>query len=98
MYRHRDFELVTVSVNQPDEEKAVLAFLKKQQASNKNLLFASAERDPLIDAFDKDWPGAVPLTVLISPEGKVVYRELGSIDALALKRAIVQAMNERKPW
>ena len=98
MYRHRDFELVTVSVNRPDEENAVLAFLKKQQASNKNLLFGRSDRDELINAFDSDWPGPVPYTVLLSPEGKVVYREVGSIDPLAVKRALVQAMNERKPW
>ncbi len=98
MYRHRDFELVTVSINRPDEEKDVLAFLKKQQASNKNLLFASPEREKLIDAFDPDWPGAVPFTVLIAPDGKILHRELGSIDPLALKRAIVKAMNEKKPW
>jgi len=28
----------------------------------------------------------------------VIYHETGSIDSLAVKRAIVQAMNERKPW
>ena len=98
MYRHRDFELVTVSVNRPDEERAVLEFLKKQQASNKNLLFGSAERDPLINAFDPEWPGVVPYTVLISPEGKIIHRETGSIDPLALKRVIVQSMNEKQPW
>jgi peroxiredoxin len=98
MYRHRDFELVTVSVNRPDEEKEVLALLKKNQASNRNFLFASSEREKLIDAFEPSWPGAVPFTVLISPGGKIVYSELGSIDPLALKRAIVKAMNERKPW
>jgi peroxiredoxin len=98
MYRHRDFELVTVSLNRPDEEKSVLGLLKKEQASNKNLLFASADRDKLIDAFDPEWQGAVPYTVLISPEGKVIYKEIGSIDALAVRRAIVKAMNERKPW
>jgi peroxiredoxin len=98
MYRRRDFELITVSVNRPDEEQAVRAFLKKQQASNKNLIFASPERDQLIDAFDPAWPGAVPFTVLIAPDGKIVYRELGSIDTLALKRAIVKALNETKPW
>jgi hypothetical protein len=38
------------------------------------------------------------ITVLISPEGKIVYREMGSIDTLALKRAIVAALNEKKPW
>lgn len=98
MYRHRDFELVTVSLNRPDEETAVLGFLGKQQASNKNLIFASAEREKLIDAFDPDWQGVVPYTVLIDPDGKVLYRETGSIDALALKRAIVKALNEKKAW
>jgi peroxiredoxin len=98
MYRHRDFELVTVSINRPDEEKSVLEFLKKQQASNRNLLFASAEREALMNAFDPQWQGAVPFTVLIDPEGKIIYRELDSIDPLALKRAIQKAMNERKPW
>jgi thiol-disulfide isomerase/thioredoxin len=98
MYRHRDFEAITVSVNRPDEEEAVLAFLRKQQASNRNLLFGSAEREGLINAFDPDWQGVVPYTVLISPEGQLIERQTGSIDALALRRAIVKAMNERKPW
>jgi peroxiredoxin len=98
IYRHRNFELVTVSMNEPDEEKSVLEFLKKQQASNRNLIFASADRDALINAFDPGWSGAVPYTVLISPEGKIIYRETGSIDSLALKRAILKALNERKPW
>ncbi len=98
MYRHRDFELVSVSLNRPDEEKAVLEFLKKQEASFRNLLFASTDRETLIDAFEPQWQGEVPFTVLLSPEGKVIYRESGSIEALGLKRSIVNAMNERKPW
>ncbi len=98
MYRHRDFEVVTVSVNRPEEAPAVLAFLKQQQASNRNLIFASTDREPLMNAFDPDWPGPVPFTVLISPEGKILYRELGSIDALAVRRAIVKEMNAVKPW
>ena len=98
MYRHRDFELVTVSLNRPEEEKTVLAFLKKQEAACRNLIFASAEREKLINAFDPDWEGAVPYTVLLSPEGQIIHRELGSIDPLAFKRAIVKAMNEKKPW
>jgi len=98
MYRHRDFEFVSVAINRPDEEAQVLAFLKKQQASNRNFLFASTDREALMNAFDPEWPGAVPFTVLLSPEGRVVYRQLGGIDALAMRRVIVQALNERKPW
>jgi peroxiredoxin len=98
MYRLRDFELVTVSINQPDEEKSVLEFLKKQQASNRNILFASGDREQLMNAFDPDWSGVVPYTVLISPEGNIIYRAVGSIDPLEVKRSIQKAMNERKPW
>ena len=98
MYRHRDFEVVTVSLNQPDEESEVLEFLKKEHASNRNLIFASGERDSLINAFDPQWPGAVPYTVLLDPDGKVIYHEVGSVDILAVKRAIQKGMNERKPW
>lgn len=98
MYRHRDFEFVSVSMNRPDEEKAVLEFLKKKQASNRNLLFASPQREDLINAFEPTWQGEVPYTVLLDPEGKAIYTKTGSIDALELRRAIQKAMNERKPW
>jgi len=98
MYRSRDFEFVSVAINRPDEEPRVLEFLQKQQASNRNLLFASGDRASLINAFNPDWQGEVPYTVLLSPEGKVIYSESGSIDFLALRRAIVKALDERKPW
>jgi len=98
MYRHREFELVTVSMNRPDEEKAVLEFLKKKAASGRNLLFASPDRDALINAFDPAWQGEVPYTVLIDSDGKIVYSEKGSIDPLRFRRTIVNSMNEKKPW
>ncbi len=98
MYRHRDFELVMVSMNRPDETPQVLDFLKKKESSNRNLIFASEEREALINAFNPKWEGPVPYTALINPEGQIIYEEVGTIDALTLKREIVKAMNERKPW
>jgi peroxiredoxin len=98
IFRQREFELVTVSLNRPDEDKAVLEFLKTKQASCRNLAFASADREKLIDAFDPAWQGEVPCTVLIAPGGKVLLRQTGSIDPLALRRAIVGALSESKPW
>ena len=98
MYRHRDFELITVSINQPDEEQQVLEFLKKQQASNRNLIFISSEREPLMTAFDPHWQGEVPYSVLMDPKGNVIYHEAGIIDILSIKRAIQKGMNELKPW
>jgi thiol-disulfide isomerase/thioredoxin len=94
MYRHRAFELVTVSANFPDEKKEVLAFLKKQQSSGTNLLFASEDKYKLMEAFDKEWSGALPLTLLVAPGGEVLYRQEGAIDPLEVKRAIVKALKE----
>src|SRR6266568_4921570 len=98
MYRHRDFEVVTVAVNRPEEEKEVLTFLKKKQASFKNFIFASARREKLIDAIDPNWQGQVPYTILLAPDGQIIDQQIDRIDALALKRTIVKALNEKKPW
>ena len=94
IYRIRNFEMVTVAVNAPDEQAKVLKFLQKQQASNRNLIFGTTDRDRLVNAFDPQWQGAVPFTVVIAPDGKIVYREDGSIDTLAIKRAIKKALDE----
>ena len=39
MYRKRPFDVVTVSINTPDERSGVLSFLKEQHAGTRNLLF-----------------------------------------------------------
>ena len=68
----------------------MLEFLKKKEASNRNLLFASGNRDSLINAFDPSWSGGAPYTVLIDPDGKIVLREEGSIDPLKIRRTMLK--------
>jgi thiol-disulfide isomerase/thioredoxin len=94
MYGHREFEMITVAANFPDEKNEVLKFLKKQQSAGKNLLFGDPDKYKLAAAFDKDWTGALPFTLLISPTGKTLYREEGSFDERKLKRTIVQSLKE----
>jgi peroxiredoxin len=89
MYRHRPFDLVTVSTNYPDAQAGVLRVLKEQHASSKNLLFGSMEIYQLMAAFDPDWNGAVPYTMLIGPDGEVVYKHQGEIDPLEIRRLII---------
>jgi thiol-disulfide isomerase/thioredoxin len=98
MYRLRDFEVITVAANFPDERDDALAFLKKHQASNKNLLFGDTDKYKLMEAFEPSWEGALPFTMLIDPTGEVLYKSQGRFDALELKRRIVKFLNERKPW
>jgi thiol-disulfide isomerase/thioredoxin len=98
MYRQRDFELVTVAAHYPDEKEEVLRFLKKQQASNRNLIFGDTDKHKLIEAFDDSWSGALPFTLLIDPAGEVLYRKEGAIDSIELREIILRELNARKPW
>jgi thiol-disulfide isomerase/thioredoxin len=94
MYRHRAFEFVSVAANFPDEKNDVLQFLEKNQASNRNLLFAGTDKYKLMEAFDPDWNAALPYTMLIAPDGKVLYKVQGPIDPLEVKRSIVRSLKE----
>ncbi len=89
MYRRREFELVTISADPPEEEGKVLEALEKNQVSAANYLFAGGDKYQLMDAVDEKSPGPVPHTVLVAPGGKVVYRKSGPCEALEIKKAIV---------
>ena len=92
MYSDRGFNLVTVSANMPDEKPSVLRLLQKKHATSRNLLFGSDDTAALQAAFDPKWQSAVPYTVLLGPNGKVLYKTLGSVDILELRRKLLAAM------
>jgi peroxiredoxin len=89
MYRKRAFDLVTVSVNFPDERRGVMRFLDEQHASSKNLIFATNETYDEMAAFDPAWNAGVPYTVLIGIDGKVIYQQQGEVDPLEVRRLIL---------
>jgi thiol-disulfide isomerase/thioredoxin len=89
MYRQRDFDMVMVSTNLPDEKPGVIKALEKQHASSRNLLFGSTDTYAMQSAFDPKWEAGVPYTVLLAPDGKVLYQEQGEVDILKLRRTIL---------
>jgi len=89
MYGHRAFDLVTVSINYPDERAGVLAALQKEHATSPNLLLGSTDIYALMGAFDSEWNAAVPYTMLIRQDGEVVYKHQGEINSLELRRLIL---------
>jgi peroxiredoxin len=89
MYSIRDLALVTVSVNMPDEKPSVMRLLQKMHATSRNLLFASDDTAALQAAFDPKWTSAVPYTVLLAPDGKVLYQKQGDVDISELRRKIL---------
>ena len=97
MYRNRSgryahLQLVTVSTDPPAKREDVLAFLRKEQASSQNFQLASVDRRALQAVWGTSWDPATSFTVVIAPDGKVVYQRAGKLDILTLRRAILASM------
>jgi len=89
MYRHREFELITIAANSPEEKDKALEMLKKNQVSATNYLFDGGDKYKLMDAVDDKSPGPLPHTILVAPGGKVLYRKSGPCEPLEVKKAVV---------
>jgi thiol-disulfide isomerase/thioredoxin len=92
MYGMRDFSLVTVSTNTPDEKASVQEELNRLHATGRNLLFGSSDTAALRAAFNPEWKSGASYTVAIAPGGKVLYETQGSVDILKLRRALLAYM------
>ncbi len=91
MYSDRNFELVVVSMNKPDEKPVVTQWLEKTHATSRNLLFDSENTAALQKAFDPEWEAGpeVPYTILLDADGNVLYQTDKPVDQLKLRRTIL---------
>ncbi|MCD6206356.1 MAG: redoxin domain-containing protein [Candidatus Marinimicrobia bacterium] len=89
-YRKRKFEMITVSLDPPNKEEQALKFLKKSYASTHNYLFNSDDKYQLIEIVDKDWPGSLPFTIIVKPGGEIIYKKLGMIDPMEVRKVIIE--------
>ncbi len=92
MYRKRNFQMVTISLDDPEEKDAALKVLREKHVSSTNYLSDISSRDKFAELLDKEWKGPVPYTLLIAPGGKVLYRHSGEVESLKLRRAIVDVL------
>jgi len=94
MYRNRDFELVTITADPPDNRDAAQKVLNHVHASTANYIFDQDDRYALADALGvDDWQGALPFTLVVKPGGEIVYQSMGPIDPLAVRGAIVDELS-----
>jgi peroxiredoxin len=91
---NRDFEVVTISMDDAKQQARALKFLQDRHAAAPGRLKRSLQRegrstnnylytggtDDFTAALDKEWPGPLPHTILVAPGGKIVYRHNGPLD------------------
>jgi peroxiredoxin len=111
-FANRDFELITISVDDPAEMAKAKSFLERQRAAvpnrvqrslkaeertTNNYLFSGADMSKLMEALDPAAPGPVPYTVVIAPGGKVLYRNGGEINVAELRTKLLDTMGVYYP-
>jgi len=90
MYRGREFEFVSICLDDPAKKDKAIKFLKEKQASNKNYIFDMDHKYALIEAVDPRWQGALPYTLIVEPGGKIVYGRQDLIEPAKMKKLIVE--------
>jgi thiol-disulfide isomerase/thioredoxin len=89
MYRDRDFELVSICMDESGNQGKLLQFLQKQEASNTNYLVSTVDKNKMISAINPLWQGLFPYTMLVEPGGEIVFAKEGPLDPAKLKTIIV---------
>lgn len=89
MYTARDFRFVSISMDSPDQLDKALKYLKSKESAVPNYLMDTNDKYEVINVVGKEWDGSLPITLLIEPGGKIAYRVPGTIQPLALRKAIV---------
>lgn len=89
MYRKRNFQMVTISLDEPEQKAMVLKTLQEKHVSCTNYISSIESRDKFAELLDKQWQGPFPYTILVAPGGKILYRDGGGIEPLEVRRAIV---------
>ncbi|MCW0217706.1 MAG: TlpA family protein disulfide reductase, partial [Prosthecobacter sp.] len=103
----RDFEFISISMDDPETLPEVKAFLEKYNAivpsklkpslkaegrEGNAYVFNEANSDALIQALDPEWPGPIPHTLVVAPGGEVIYRHNGIVDGDELRSKILEYM------
>ncbi len=105
----RNFEMITISTDLPEDRESVVAFLDKQRAAlprklkptleqegrkSNNYLYTEPSMDRLIQALDPMWSGPQPHTILVAPGGEIVFRHTGPVSEDLLLEKILEIMSD----
>ena len=103
----RDFEMITISADDLQDAAKAKAFLEKQGAGPSDRLkssikgegrktdsyiFTGADMNQMMNVLDPEWPGAIPHTVLVAPNGDIIWRHNGPVDGETLRSKVIEYM------
>lgn len=103
----REFELITISTDEPKDAAKVKAFLEKRGAglidrlkpslkaegrTTNSYIFSGTSTEELMKVLDPAWAGGVPHTVLVGTNGEVIWRHTGAVNGEELRAKVLEHM------
>lgn len=106
-FQNRNVDFISISMDPIAQKAKAKKFLESRHAALSNRTKPSMEKegrtsnnyiwngdnpDKLAEAIHPEWSGALPFTVIISPEGKVLWTHSEEVDVVELRTQILKGL------
>jgi thiol-disulfide isomerase/thioredoxin len=93
-YSPEDFSLVTISCDEPEQERGAEAFLDKQSAPSPRYIKRAKDDDAFINSIDPKWSGALPALFLFDRSSQLAAKFIGESSNASIQAAIKKTLAE----
>ena len=106
-FQNRNVDFISITMDPLEDKAKAQKFLKSRHAAlsertrksmesegrtSNNYIWAGDNADKLAEAIYPEWTGALPLTVIISPEGNILWSHSDEIDVVELRTQILKGL------
>jgi peroxiredoxin len=106
-FQNRNVDFISISLDPKDDKAKVKKFLESRHAAlsqrtqpsmekegrtSNNYIWTGKNADKLAEAIHPEWTGALPLTVIISPEGKTLWSSNSELNVVELRTEILKGL------
>lgn len=106
-FQNRNVDFISISLDPKDDKAKVQKFLESRHAAisartipsmekegrtSNNYIWTGENPDKLAEAIHPEWTGALPLTVIISPDGKTLWSSNSELDVVELRTEILKGL------
>lgn len=87
-HRHRGLQLLTVSMDEPEDRPAAEQFLNEQGAPSPAYIRNFQDFEKFVNVVDPGWVGVLPATFVFDREGRLRFRHYGEVTREELEREL----------
>lgn len=107
-FQNRNVDFISISMDPPEDKAKAKKFLQSRHAAlsdrtkpsmekegrtSNNYIWTGENADKLAEAIAPDWTGALPLTVIISAGGEILWTDADDIDVVELRSEILKGLD-----